>query len=250
MVKGKLVILFSALSMYACGVTNLDRPKMVIDKVEIAKEEEEYNSLGGVKNITDWFALMPSVIDFDVDKNSSIDELEYYAYIKYVRSQFQWKSPWTIEADEDKNGYVVDSEWAKQVARVRTNGDWLKVFDSDQDGKMSIEEELIAVKHVAQIKDYYSSVVQSTAMMWTRTVDVELIQSKYDADGSFSIDNEEVQKYINDNSKVFRFYFDWNDDGEINGIEAATATDVIQRTFDEINSYLMALKVQKYSGYL
>ncbi len=243
MVKGKLVILFGVLSMYAGGITNLDRPKMVIDKVEIAKEEEEYNSLGGVKNITDWFALMPSVVDFDVDKNSSIDELEYYAYIKFVRSQFQWKSPWTKEADEDKNGYVVDNEWAKQVARVRTNGDWLKVFDSDQDGKMSIEEELVAVKHIAQIKDYYSSVVSMTAQYWARTVDVELIQSKYDADRSLSIDNEEVQKYINDTSKVFRFYFDWNDDGEINGIEAATATNVIQRTFDEVNRYLWLLRL-------
>ncbi len=250
MVKGKLVILFSVLSMYACGITNLDRPKMVIDKVEIAKEEEEYNSLGGVKNITDWFALMPSVVDFDVDKNNSIDELEYYAYIKYVRSLFQWKSPWTAEADEDKSGYVVDGEWNKQIARVRANGDWVKVFDTDKDGKMSIDEELAAVKHIGQVKEYYSNVVSNTAMSWARTVDVAVIQNKYDADKSYSVDNAEVQKYINDNSKVFRFYFDWNDDGELTGIELATANDVIQRTFDEINRYLFALKAQKYSSYL
>lgn len=250
MVIRRLVILFSALSLYACGITNLDRPKMVIDKVEIAKEEAEYNSLGGVKNITDWFALMPSVTDFDHDKNSSIDELEYYSYVKFVRAQFQWKSPWTAEADENKNGYVGDTEWTRQVARVRANGDWVKVFDTNKDERMSIEEEVLAVKHIAQIKDYYSNVVTATAMSWARTVDVELIQSKYDADGSMSVDNPEVQKYINDNSKVFRFYFDWNDDGELSGIELATANDVIQRTFDEINQYLLALKIQKYSGYL
>ena len=245
MVRGKFLVLFSTFVMYAFGITNMDPPRVTIDSVE-----EEYNSLGGVKNITDWFALMPSVIDFDADKNSSIDELEYYSYIKYVRSQFQWKSPWTAEADEDKNGYVVDSEWAKQVARVRANGDWVKVFDTDRNEKMSIDEELLAVKHISQIKEYYSNVVSNTAMSWARTVDVELIQSKYDADGSMSVDNAEVQKYINDNSRVFRFYFDWNDDGELTGIELTTANDVIQRTFDEINRYLLALKVQKYSGYL
>ena len=72
MVRGKFLVLFSALVMYAFGITNMDPPRVTIDSVE-----EEYNSLGGVKNITDWFALMPSVIDFDADKNSSIDELEY-----------------------------------------------------------------------------------------------------------------------------------------------------------------------------
>ena len=246
MVKGKLLVLFASLVVFACGVTNMSPPEIKVNK----EEKEEYNSIGGVKNITDWFALMPSFLDFDLDNNGSIDQLEYYSYIKNVRTQFQWHSPWCKEADENKNGYVVDVEWDRQVARVRSNGDWVKVFDADRDGKMSIDEELAAVKHIKGIKDYYSSVVTSTAMGWTRTVDVELIQSKYDADGSYSVDNEEVQKYINDHSKIFRFYFDWNDDGEINEIEAATANDVIQRTFDEINEYLMQLKAQKYSTFI
>ena len=107
MIKRKLVILTGALSLYACGITNLALPTYVIDKVEKEKLESENNSLGGVKTITDWFALMPSVLDFDVDNNNSISGAEHYAYVKQVRWLF-FNSPFVMDADADNSwSYVV-----------------------------------------------------------------------------------------------------------------------------------------------
>ena len=73
MIKQKSVVLLGALSLYACGISNQNLPTYLIDKVEREKLSSEPNTLGGVKNISDWFALMPSPLDFDVDDNSSID---------------------------------------------------------------------------------------------------------------------------------------------------------------------------------
>ncbi len=130
--------MLGSLTICACALVNTALPSMVIDRIEITKEEQEYNSLGGVKNITDWFGLVPSVTSFDVDNNNSIDAREYYAYTKNVRAVLQWGSGWINNADEDASGYVTEGEWAKQLATVRVNGDWVKVFDTDLDGQVSI----------------------------------------------------------------------------------------------------------------
>ncbi len=246
----KIVALLGAFSVSACALVNTSLPKMVIDRIEITKEEQQYNSLGGVKNITDWFGLVPSVISFDVDKNNSIDVNEYYAYTKNVRAVLQWGSGWISEADEDASGYVTEGEWAKQLATVRVNGDWLKVFDTDLDGKVSIEEELVGIKYIGDVEKYYRSVVTSTATSWSKTLDVDHIQLKYDTDKSWSIDSDELTKYLNDNSKTFMFYYDWNGDGELTGVEIKTANEVIRGAFNEINQYLAALKAQYYSEFI
>jgi len=245
-----IVVLLGCLTICACALVNTTPPKMVIDRIEIAKEEQEYNSLGGVKNITDWFGLVPSVTSFDVDANNAVDAREYYAYTKKVRAVLQWGSGWISEADEDASGYVTEGEWAKQVAKVRVNGDWVKVFDTDLDSTVSIEEELVAVKYMKRVEDYYRSVTTTTATSWSKTIDVDIVQSKYDADGSWSIDNEELAKYLNDNIKSLMFYYDWDGDGKMTGIELDTANEVIRGAFSEINKYLAALKAQYYSKYI
>ena len=246
----KILALLVALSVCACALINTTPKEMVIDILDTGEEKEGPNVLGGVKNITDWFALMPSVADFDVDKSNSIDQMEYYLYVKFIRSQFQWASNWTEEADEDKSGYVTTAEWAKQVAKVRVNEDWVKVFDTDRDGKMSVDEEIVASKHINDIEEYYRTVVTTTATTWPRTIDVDVMKDKYDADGSWSIDDAELTKYLNDTATTFMFYYDWNGNGMLDPIERATASDVIKGTFKEINEYLSALKAQKYSEFL
>ena len=248
MIKRKSVVLLGALSLYACGITNQNLPTYIIDKVEKEKLSSEPNTLGGVKNISDWFALMPSALDFDVDKNSSIDATEYYAYTKKVRWLF-FNSPFVMDADADSSGYADSQEWGKQVAKVRVSGDWVEVFDTDRSGDMSVEEELIAVKHMTDIYSYYGSVVQHTALAWGNTVDVDEIQSKYAGD-DWKVDAKEIGKYLTDNKASFIFYYDWNADGDVTGVEAMTAGDVVNRTFNKINEYLQQLKAAKYSDYL
>ena len=208
------------------------------------------NSKSGIKNITDWFALMPDVIDFDLNDDSAISSFEYYIFLKAVRARFQWKSGWIADADEDKSGFVSPQEWAKQVAKARVNGDWVKVFDANRDGKMSVEEEVLATRYITQVREYYTDVVDATATSWSKTIDIDEIETKYDADGSWSIDNEELAKYLNDNIKSLMFHYDWNGDGEISGIENDTLNEVIRGTFNGINEYLADLKAQFYSNIL
>ena len=105
MVIKKFFALFAAFSVCACAIINTT-PENVIDRIDITNSSQEPNSIGGVKNITDWFAHVPDVIYFDVDGDSAISALEYYAYVKAVRSRFQWSSGWITEADKDKSGYV------------------------------------------------------------------------------------------------------------------------------------------------
>ena len=236
-----------ALSLYACGISNQSLPTYVIDKVEKEKLSSEPNTLGGVKNISDWFALMPSPLDFDVDKNSSVDVTEYYAYTKKVRWLF-FNSPFVIDADADSSGYADGQEWEKQIAKVRVNGDWLAVFDTDKSGKMDVKEELVAVKHMKDIYTYYGNVVQHTALSWGNTVDVDEIQAKYADD--WKVDDAEISEYLTANKDVFIFHYDWNADGDVTGVEAMTAGDVVMRTFNKINEYLLQLKAAKYSDFL
>ncbi len=243
----KFFALFVALSVCACAIINTT-PKMVIDRIDIVQEEQEPNTLGGVKNISDWFSLMPDIIDFDVNGDSSISTLEYYTYVKAVRSRFQQGSGWITSADEDASGFVTDDEWAKQVAKVRVNGDWIKVFDTNRDGVVSIDEEVLATKYIAQVGDYYKSIVETTATSWPKTIDIDEIENKYDADGSWSIDMTELNQYLTDNAKTLMFYYDWNGDGAITGIENDTAMQVIRGTFKEINDYLNQLKAQYHSN--
>ena len=248
MIKRKLVILTGALSLYAYGITNLALPTYVIDKVEKEKLETESNSLGGVKNISDWFALMPSPLDFDVDNNNSIDGAEHYAYVKQVRWLF-FNSPFVMDADADNSGYADSQEWDAQVAKVRVSGEWVEVFDTDKSGKMDVKEELSATKHIKDIYTYYGNVVQHSAIAWGNTVDPDEIQSKYMGE-DWQMDGAEISRYLNDNKASFVFYYDWNADGKVTGIEAETASNVIQRTFSQINDYLLKKKEQKYSDYL
>ena len=248
MIKRKSVILLGALSLYACGITNQNLPTYVIDKVEKEKLSSEPNTLGGVKNISDWFALMPSPLDFDVDENSSISAAEYYAYTKKVRWLF-FNSSFVMDADADSSGYADSQEWAKQVAKVRVSGDWVGVFDTDQSGEMSVDEELVAVKHMSDVYTYYGSVVQHTSLSWSNTLDVQTFIAEY-AGNDWKVDAKEIGKYLNDNKETFIFHFDWNADGNVTGIEAQTASDVVNRTFTEVNEYLQKLKAAKYSDYL
>ena len=248
MIKQKSVVLLGALSLYACGITNQNLPTYIIDKVEKEKLSSEPNTLGGVKNISDWFALMPSALDYDVDSNNAIDQTEHYTYTKAVRWLF-FNSPFMIDADADSTGYVDSQEWNKQVAKVRVNGDWVGVFDTDKSGKMSVEEELLAVKHMADIYAFYGSVVQHAALAWGNTVDPSEIQTKY-AGEDWQMDAKEIGAYLTDNKDVFIFHYDWNGDGDVTGIEADTASSVVNRTFNKINEYLQQLKAQKYSDYL
>jgi len=248
MIKRKLVILTGALSLYAYGITNLALPTYVIDKVEKEKLSSEPNVLGGVKNVSDWFALMPSPLDFDVDKNGSIDATEHYAYTKKVRWLF-FNSPFMIDGDADNSGYTDSQEWDAQVAKVRVNGEWVAVFDTDQSGKMDVKEELTATKHMKDIYEYYGSVVQHAALAWGNTVDPDVIQAKYMGE-DWQMDGPEISRYLNDNKAAFVFYYDWNADGEVTGIEAETASSVVQRTFSQINDYLLKMKSAKYSDFL
>ena len=248
MIKSKTVILLGALSLYAWGITNINLPTYVIDKVEKEKLSSEPNVLGGVKNISDWFALMPSPLDFDVDKNNAIDGAEHYAYSKKVRWLF-FNSPFVMDADADNSGYADSQEWDRHIAKVRVNGNWVRVFDTDQSGDMSLEEELIAVKHMSDIFSYYGGVVQHTSLSWSNTVDVEKFIAEYAGD-DWQVDAQEIGKYLNDNKDAFIFYFDWNADGNVTGIEAQTASDVVNRTFTQVNTYLQQLKAVKYSDYL
>ncbi len=248
MIKLKSVVLLGALSLYACGISNQNLPTYLIDTVEREKLSSEPNTLGGVKNISDWFALMPSPLDFDVDNNSSIDGAEYYAYTKKVRWLF-FNSPFVMDADADNTGYADSQEWARHIAKVRVNGDWVKVFDTDQSGEMSLEEELLAVKHMSDVYSYYGRVVQHTALSWGNTLDVEKFIVEY-AGNDWKVDAEEIGRYLNDNKDTFIFHFDWNADGNVTGIEAQTASDVVNRTFTKVNTYLQQLKAAKYSDYL
>ena len=246
--KEKVVVLLGALSLNGFAIENNTLPTYIIDKAEKEELEEESNSLGGVKNISDWFKLMPSVLDFDVDDNGSIDATEHYAYTKNVRWLF-FNSSFVMDADADSNGYADSQEWSKQVAKVRVSGDWVKVFDTDQSGEMSVDEELLAVKHMADIYSYYGSIAQHTSLAWGNTVDPDDIKTKY-AGNDWKMNAEEIGQYLTDNKASFIFYYDWNADGDITGIEAITAGDVVNRTFNKINEYLQQLKAQKYSDYL
>jgi len=248
MIKRKSVVLLGALSLYAYGITNQSLPTYVIDKAEKEKLSIEPNVLGGVKNISDWFTLMPSPLDFDVDKNGSIDASEHYAYTKKVRWLFL-NSPFLMDADADNSGYTDSQEWDRQIAKVRVDGEWVAVFDTDQSGKMDVKEELSATKHMKDVYDYYGGVVQHAALTWGNTVNSDEIQSKYMGE-DWQMDGAEISRYLNDNKASFVFYYDWNADGKVTGIEAETASNVVQRTFSQINDYLLKMKEQKYSDYL
>lgn len=248
MFRCKLIVLLGALSLYVCGITNTSLPTYVIDNIEKEKLETESNSLGGVKNISDWFALMPSVLDFDVDNNGSIDAAEHYAFVKQTRWLF-YNSPFVMAADADESGYADSQEWDAQVAEARVSGEWVEVFDTDKSGKMDVSEELTAVKHMKDIYEYYGSVVQHSALAWGNTVDPDVIQAKYMGE-DWQMDGAEISRYLNDNKEAFVFYYDWNADGKVTGIEATTASDVVQRTFSQINDYLLQVKAAKYSDYL
>lgn len=242
--KNIVLALIALLTICSCGIVNTGAATIKVPEIE----EEPHNALGGKKPISDWFLPQPYPGEFDVDKNNSIDLMENYTYAKAVRVIFM-RSGFITEADVDKNGFVDDEEWAVTLAKKRINKEWNEVFDIDKDGVMSVEEELQGLDHMKNIHDYYDNIVSTTAEFWVQTFNLEVAMT-YDKDKDYNLSDEEIGEYLTAEKKSFMISFDWNADGKIEGPEAATASHVIMTVFDEVNDYMLALKVDKYKDYL
>lgn len=243
--KQAAVTLIALLTIGSCGVVNTNPP---IPPVEVPVIEEEHNALGGKKPISDWFALQPHPEDFDVDKNGVINILESYTHIKASRLCFE-NSAFMKDADTDQNGFVDQFEWASAIALKRIRKEWEAVFDVNKDGEMSVIEELAGLDHMHNVREYYDNVVTATAMFWLNTFDAEKAMT-YDKNKNSRIDDEEIGRFLTDHKDDLMISYDWNADGEIVGIEQETASQVIMQAFEEINDYLLALKVDKYRDFL
>jgi hypothetical protein len=241
--KNIVIALIAFLTICSCGVVNTGATTVPVPKIE-----EPVNALGGKKPISDWFHPQPYPGEFDVDKNNTIDVMENYTYAKAVRVIFM-RSNFITEADVDKNGFVDDREWAVTLARKRINKEWDAVFDVNKDGVMSVEEEIQGLSHIKGIRDYYDNVVSVTAKFWIQTFNWELAMS-YDKDKNYNLSDEEIGDYLTAEKKNFMISYDWNADGKIEGPEQATASQVIQQVFEELNDYLLAVKVDKYKDFL
>ena len=241
----KLIVSFTVavLTMLGCAVVNTAVPTYNTPSVEVS-----YNPLGGKMSISKWFSLQVHPSEFDVDKDGTLTMVEAYTHTKATRTIFD-NSPIIKEADIDKSGYVTDTEWARIVAQKRVSGEWVQVFDTNQDGKMTVEEELQGLNHINRIKEYYTSIVQQTALFWRNTFDPD-VAATFDVNGDSQITDEEIGTYLNAYMENFMFSYDWNGDGEVKGAEQATASQVVLELFKELNQYLLAKKAQEMSEYL
>lgn len=236
----KAVAVFTCFVTSAVAVVDTTLPSVKVEdaKVTIANKKQS--------KILKWFDLMPALEDFDANKDGDLNQLEYYEYMKKMRVQFV-NSPFIVAADTNENGYASEDEWDKQVAIYRTNGEWVEVFDANDDKKLSVDEELNAVSHMKRIRARYNNNVQLCAMTWTETLNVDKVQQEYDTDGNYEFNADEVANFLDKTRTAFMFYMDWNNDGKFSKQEAAAASETVNKLFTEVNRYLALKKKQKFN---
>ena len=204
-----------------------------------------------VMTVSDWFIPSPPQSEFDLDGNGLLSVVEEYNYVKVLRVGLN-KSDFIINADIDKNGYVDSTEWEIGIAFTRVNGLWIQVFDQDKDGKLSLNEEVQGVRYMGRVYEMYKATVHRTATYWQSTwkENAEEFVTSLDANSDYKIDQEELNKYLEDNQAEINRCYDWDSDGELTGVELATAFQMFTQSFNEFNKFLQGKKAIAYRNIL
>lgn len=239
-----LLAVTMGLTFGACALVNTAVPQYGTPLEKLINTDQPFKA-EDAKPVTflDWFFSADSLHKYDVDKNHIIDAVESYRHAKHLRNGYL-NSKFMVESDTDKNGFVDEKEWQKGIATVRVNGKWTEVFDQDKDKKLSVNEELFAVAQMSAIYNHYSQVCTTCALSFTQYINVDLM-STFDKNKDSNIDGNEANAYFNEKLYVeYFFYYDWNDDGKVDGAEHRTAKQALTEVLKEVNAYLTAKKME------
>lgn len=231
------------LTISACALVNTSIPQHGTPLATLLNTDQPLAEDGEPIN-NDWFLRSKPIFEFDLDKNNIIDRIEAYMHAKDLRVTYL-KSPFMIKADKNKNGFVQQDEWIVAIAESRVDGSWLKQWDVNRDGKLSVEEELLGVNTMKQVEAHYNQTCQTTALSFQNSIDTDKLIT-YDKDKDYKITSEEFNDYINTEFFVeYYFFFDWDGNGLVEGVEKSTSNQALLALISQINDYLQSEMLRK-----